>query len=54
MRRKQTALLVSFLIFSSLAFVSQTRPQSPVSSTDPNEAEGTAVSYTHLTLPTKA
>ena len=41
MRRKQTALLVSLLIFSSLAFVSQTRPQSPVSSTDPNEAEGT-------------
>ena len=58
MRRKQTALLVSLLIFSSLAFVSQTRPQSPVSSTDPNEAEGTEspvtdpVSYTHLTLPT--
>ena len=41
MRRKQTALLVSLLIFSSLAFVSQTRPQSPVSSTDPNEADGT-------------
>ena len=41
MRRKQTALLVTLLIFSSLAFVSQTRPQSPVSSTDPNLAEGT-------------
>ena len=41
MRRKQTALLVTMLIFSSLAFVSQTRPQSPVSSTDPNLAEGT-------------
>ena len=40
MRRKQTALLFSFLILSSLAFVSQTRPQSPVSSTDPNLAEG--------------
>jgi len=41
MRRKQTALLISFLILTSLAFVSQTRPQSPVSSTDPNLAEGT-------------
>ncbi len=41
MRRKQTALLISFLILSSLAFVSQTRPQSPVSSTDPTLAEGT-------------
>ena len=41
MRRKQTALLVSLLVLSSLAFVSQTRPQSPVSSTDPNLAEGT-------------
>ncbi len=41
MRRKQTALLISFLILSSLAFVSQTRPQSPVSSTNPNLAEGT-------------
>ena len=41
MRRKQTALLISFLILSSLAFVSQTRPQSPVSSTDPNLADGT-------------
>ena len=40
MRRKQTALLISILILSSLAFVSQTRPQSPVSSTDPNLAEG--------------
>lgn len=40
MRRKQTALLVSILVLSSLAFVSQTRPQSPVSSTDPNQAEG--------------
>ena len=41
MRRKQTALLVTMLIFSSLVFISQTRPQSPVSSTDPNLAEGT-------------
>ena len=41
MRRKQTALVISLLVLSSLAFVSQTRPQSPVSSTDPNEAEGT-------------
>ena len=41
MRRKQTALLISLLILSSLAFISQTRPQSPVSSTDPNLAEGT-------------
>ncbi len=41
MRRKQTALVISLLVLSSLAFVSQTRPQSPVSSTNPNEAEGT-------------
>ena len=41
MRRKQTALLISFLVLSSLAFVSQTRPQSSVSSTDPTKAEGT-------------
>ena len=40
MRRKQSALLISILVLSSLAFVSQTRPQSPVSSTDPNLAEG--------------
>ena len=40
MRRKQSALVISFLILSSLAFVSQTRPQSPVSSTDPTLAEG--------------
>ncbi len=40
MRRKQSALIISLLVLSSLAFVSQTRPQSPVSSTDPNLAEG--------------
>ncbi|MFQ3344067.1 MAG: hypothetical protein ACKVI6_03200 [Candidatus Poseidoniales archaeon] len=41
MRRKQiSALLLSFLILSSLAFVSQTRPQSSVSSINPNDAEG--------------
>ena len=39
--RRQTALLISLLILSGLAFISQTRPQSPVSSTDPNLAEGT-------------
>jgi len=40
MRRKQSALLISLLVLSSLAFVSQTRPQSPVSSVDPDLAEG--------------
>ena len=41
MRKKQiSALLISFLILSSLAFVSQTRPQSSVSSINPNDAEG--------------
>ena len=41
MRRKQiSALLLSFLMLASLAFVSQTRPQSSVSSIDPNVAEG--------------
>ncbi len=41
MRKKQmNALLLSLLILSSLAFVSQTRPQSSVSSIDPNDAEG--------------
>ena len=41
MRKKQiSALLLSFLILSSLAFVSQTRPQSSVSSINPNDAEG--------------
>ena len=41
MRRKQiSALLLSLLMLASLAFVSQTRPQSSVSSIDPNVAEG--------------
>ena len=39
MRRKQTALLMTILLLSSLAFVSQTRPQSSVSSTDPITAD---------------
>ena len=39
MRRKQTALLFTLLLLSSLAFVSQTRPQSSVSSTDPITAD---------------
>ena len=39
MRRKQTALLITLLLLSSLAFVSQTRPQSSVSSTDPITAD---------------
>mgnify|MGYP003328483074 CR=1 FL=1 len=38
MRRKQTALLMTVLILSSLAFVSQTRPQAPVENTNPGEA----------------
>ena len=99
MRRKQTAFLVTLLILSSLVFVSQTRPQAPVSSVDPPDVPGSGpmavdqdedlipdihevifsesrhidtpfgvvvvegldpmngsdtVSYTHLTLPTKA
>ena len=40
MRRKQTALLMTVLILSSLAFVSQTRPQAPVENVDPGEAAG--------------
>ena len=40
MRRKQTALLITVLILSSLAFVSQTRPQAPVENTNPGEAAG--------------
>jgi len=40
MRRKQTALLMTVLILSSLAFVSQTRPQAPVENTNPSEAAG--------------
>ena len=39
MRRKQTALLITLLILGSMAFVSQTRPQSSVSSTDPITAD---------------
>ena len=39
MRRKQTALLITMLILGSMAFVSQTRPQSSVSSTDPITAD---------------
>ena len=39
MRRKQTALLMTILLLGSLAFVSQTRPQSSVSSTDPITAD---------------
>ncbi len=39
-RRKQTALIISILMISSLVFISQTRPQSPVSSTNPILAEG--------------
>ena len=40
MRRKQTAFLVTLLILSSLVFVSQTRPQAPVSSVDPPDVPG--------------
>ena len=40
MRRKQTAFLVTLLILSSLVFISQTRPQSPVSSIDPIDTTG--------------
>ncbi len=41
MRRKQTAFFVTLLILSSLVFVSQTRPQAPVSSVDPDETDQT-------------
>ena len=40
MRRKQTAFFVTLLILSSLVFVSQTRPQAPVSSVDPPDIPG--------------
>ena len=40
MRRKQTAFFVTLLILSSLVFVSQTRPQAPVSSVDPPDLPG--------------
>ncbi|MDG1535983.1 MAG: hypothetical protein P8Q45_02025 [Candidatus Thalassarchaeaceae archaeon] len=40
MRRKQTAFFVTLLILSSLVFVSQTRPQAPVSSVDPPDQPG--------------
>ena len=40
MRRKQTAAFIVLLLLSSLAFVSQTRPQSPVDSTNPTDAGG--------------
>jgi len=42
MRRKQTAAFIVLLLLSSLAFVSQTRPQSPVDSTNPTDAQGGA------------
>ena len=42
MRRKQTAAFIVLLLLSSLAFVSQTRPQSPVDSTNPTDADGGA------------
>ena len=42
MRRKQTAAFIVLLLLSSLAFVSQTRPQSPVDSTNPTDAGGGA------------
>ena len=42
MRRKQTAAFIVLLLLSSLAFVSQTRPQSPVDSTNPIDAQGGA------------
>ena len=40
MRRKQTAFFVTLLILSSHVFVSQTRPQAPVSSVDPPDQPG--------------
>ena len=42
MRRKQTATFYCTTLLSSLAFVSQTRPQSPVDSTNPTDAQGGA------------
>jgi hypothetical protein len=41
-RRKQSAVLMTLLILSSLAFVSQTRPQAPVDHINPGDAHGGA------------
>ena len=42
MRRKQTAAFLAIIMLSSVLFLSQTRPQSPVGSTDPDDATGGA------------
>ena len=42
MRRKQTAAFLAIIMLSSVLFLSQTRPQSPVGSTDPEDATGGA------------
>ena len=42
MRRKQTAAFIAVIMLSSVLFLSQTRPQSPVGSTNPDEATGGA------------
>ena len=41
-RRKQTAAFLAIIMLSSVLFLSQTRPQSPVGSTDPDDATGGA------------
>ena len=42
MRRKQTAAFLAIIMLSSVLFLSQTRPQSPVGTTNPEEATGGA------------
>lgn len=42
MRRKQTAAFLAIIMLSSVLFLSQTRPQSPVGTTNPEEAIGGA------------
>ena len=40
MRNKQTVLIITILLFSSLGLLSQTRPQSQVSTIHPDDADG--------------
>ena len=42
MRRKQTAAFLAIIMLSSVLFLSQTRPQSPVGTVNPEEATGGA------------
>jgi len=40
LRNKQTALIITMILFGSLGFLSQTRPQSQVSTIHPDDADG--------------